>query len=646
MEMPQQFESFSKRFAEHAPYPVFFVNEAQRVCWLNGWAGKKESVSGGQFLNSEIADVLFDWGIQADEVGEALLCFEGGYPQRIECVGDAWLSMDIDVVFGENHTRGFIVALLPRRLGDAPSKGDENVHRLIGLMTHEARGQLHAISGFCELLQTGELRDSGWSEELDGILLAKDQLSNLWEDAEDLVELFGDLEEPKKERFSLSKSINEVVESTADALAKFGNEVHVSCEGDVPSVLIGNHQDFQRLAKRMLLGLGRSSMIGIVPFRVSWANPSRLEKSALRLDIGDDKGESIDWTELDQNVDSNGKSGISMTIARRLVNRIGGRLFRKSVNGVCRRVSVDLMLDPSFENGTLNHFESKGADEIEDLESVAVSESSLSGLRMIVVDDNEVTIEVNRKLLQQLGARDVIGVKSGREALELHSQNLFDVAFLDLKMPDMDGYELAQRLRSESENSQSPIRIVAITAGSARDSKERSLLEGFDDCLIKPVVIMGLRDVCFRLAKELKADAEAVSEMPAADQLSASESEKLEVADEILAKPVLCLEEWKNDPALHRRMLAMLLEDAPQTLKRIEDEVAAGDPASIERVVHYFKGSVDVVRADRLSAISDQALALIKDGEMEAARALLMRLQKEYLSFTKYLQEIDYLDPS
>ncbi|MCH6256365.1 response regulator [Puniceicoccaceae bacterium K14] len=638
MEIPQQFESYSQRFADHAPYPVFFVNSLQNVFWLNQWAMKRESVNGEAFLNKEVADILFDWGVQAEEVGQVLLCLEGGYPQRVECMGDSWLSVDIDVVYGDDRTRGYIVSLLPRRLGDSVSRGDENVHRLISLMTHEARGQLHALAGFCELLKVNcdELGEA--PEELAGIVGAKEQLSHLWSDAEALVELFGSLSESKKGRFSLGKVIREILNDANDALSGVSKSVRLSYSNDLPSVLIGSPDDFKSLSIRLLLGLSRGVKNDTIGFDVSWANSSRLERAALRLDVVLLGDEGLEWREVNEGVNSQELSGLSITIAQKLVSRIGGRMFYKSSNGMCCRVMVDLMFDPSFENGILGEVELEVPAESNLEHAIARDEPAFSKLRMLVVDDNEVTTEVNRKLLMQLGVKQVDGASSGNEALELFGENKYQVAFLDLKMPDMDGFELGRRLKRESEKMGAPLKMVALTGGSSRDSRKRSLSEGFDYYLVKPVTVIALRDVCRGIAKGINT---VLSNPGVSQKIVGPDYQKGN--DLETDKPFLYIEEWENDPALHRRMLTMLLEDAPQTLKRIEEEIASENYISLRQIVHYFKGSVDVVRADRLAELSSKAFDLLNEKQIDAALRVLEKLPKEYQLFTEYLQKTGYM---
>ena len=117
-------------------------------------------------------------------------------------------------------------------------------------------------------------------------------------------------------------------------------------------------------------------------------------------------------------------------------------------------------------------------------------------LRLLVVDDNNDAAVVLRMLLQALGHEAHIE-HDGQRALERASQLSPQLLFLDIGLPDMDGFELARRLRAMPETADAT--LVAVTGYGQPEDKERARQAGFDHHVVKPVYlheIEGLLDAC------------------------------------------------------------------------------------------------------------------------------------------------------
>jgi CheY-like chemotaxis protein len=106
------------------------------------------------------------------------------------------------------------------------------------------------------------------------------------------------------------------------------------------------------------------------------------------------------------------------------------------------------------------------------------------GLRVLVVDDNADTAEALALLLRLRGHADVVAF-DGTQALAEAAAHRPDVAFLDIGLPDLDGYELARRLRADPP--QAGARLVALTGYTHDEDRQRAFEAGFDEMLIKPV---------------------------------------------------------------------------------------------------------------------------------------------------------------
>lgn len=104
----------------------------------------------------------------------------------------------------------------------------------------------------------------------------------------------------------------------------------------------------------------------------------------------------------------------------------------------------------------------------------------------LIADDNSDNILLMRRLIRRLGKEfECIEAQTGRETYRLAAERNPDLILLDMKMPDMDGYETAAALKSNKSTSNIP--VIAVTAQAMLGDRERALEAGCDDYLTKPI---------------------------------------------------------------------------------------------------------------------------------------------------------------
>ncbi|MFN2432383.1 MAG: ATP-binding protein [Gemmatimonadota bacterium] len=179
-----------------------------------------------------------------------------------------------------------------------------------------------------------------------------------------------------------------------------------------------------------------------------------------------------------------GGLGIGLSIARALTQMHGGTITAHSAGaGHGSRFIVRLTLaDPAISAGA---------------EAPSGPAASLAGLRVVLAEDDEDSREALRRLLELEGVQ-VVPAGSGLEAIDHALEFLPDVLLCDLQMGDIDGYEVASRLRTTLETAR--IRLVAITGHGSVMDVERTRAAGFDEHLLKPV---GLEELTAAIRKAL-----------------------------------------------------------------------------------------------------------------------------------------------
>lgn len=114
-------------------------------------------------------------------------------------------------------------------------------------------------------------------------------------------------------------------------------------------------------------------------------------------------------------------------------------------------------------------------------------EDCMSRKRILVVEDNEDNRHILVYRLRKIGNFEVIEASHGQEALDLIAQSPPDLIFLDLKLPVLDGWETARRIRA-MEGAVKDLPIIALTAQAMVGDEEKALAAGCDDYIAKPIV--------------------------------------------------------------------------------------------------------------------------------------------------------------
>ncbi len=236
------------------------------------------------------------------------------------------------------------------------------------------------------------------------------------------------------------------------------------------------------------------------------------------------------------------------------------------------------------------------------------SGNSKPAARILVVDDNPANLQLAGELLRGLNT-DVSLANSGREALEISRKLDFDLIFMDIQMPGMDGIEATKRLRSEHPGRRTP--IIALTAHSMTEQKAELLIAGMDDCVSKPVSENQLAHIVNRWVplNGRKAVEGATQGSPTQPRLPA-----IELAEDEQPSPVdipLSLKLANNKPTLARDMLEMLINNLSGERDAINLAYEERNFERLEEQVHRLYGSCcycGVPRLKRISGLLDKIL--------------------------------------
>jgi PAS domain S-box-containing protein len=191
-------------------------------------------------------------------------------------------------------------------------------------------------------------------------------------------------------------------------------------------------------------------------------------------------------------------------------------------------------------------------------------------LRILLAEDDEFSAQLMDKLLGRRGHR-VRLASNGREALALAGQGTFDLMLLDVHMPELDGFEVVRAIGERERDAGGHLPVVALTARSSAEDRERCLAAGMDDFLTKPVSAAGLLAVIDRLVP-----AHGVSR-PARAEAGGHAG---------LLDPVAVLTTCGDDAEALRAMCQALETYLPVRVVEVGDAMRAGDAPRLREAAH------------------------------------------------------------
>jgi len=259
-------------------------------------------------------------------------------------------------------------------------------------------------------------------------------------------------------------------------------------------------------------------------------------------------------------------------------------------------------------------------------------------LKILLCDDNTINQKVAARILAQLGYKPDVA-NNGREGLEAIDKKPYDLVFMDVMMPEMDGLTATRAIRDRQKNpAANPnfagrILVVAMTAHAQQSDKENCLASGMDDYLAKPIRPADVRGIIEKWAAPATPAAEAKSTPMAKIETPAAPAEE----------PPVDMSRMNDltggDPAMLNELVEMFYKQTSQQMKQIEDAVRAGDATQVRHVAHSCKGASATLGMTQLSKLM---LALEKmgvEGQLTNAPKFCEDAALEYKRIEKFLSE-------
>ena len=366
----------------------------------------------------------------------------------------------------------------------------------LSTMSHEIRTPLNGIVGVAELMQHTELS----SEQLDYIQTIISSSENLQHIVDDMLD-YSKLESGKlvvdHEPFNLRDTVENALETVVDKARTKGLEMACLIYPNVPNAVAGDAERLGQILRNILSNAVKFTKDGVVGLDV-FIEKEITRQVELRFVISDtgiglprEQRERIFKPFLQGETSTTrayGGTGLGLSIARQLVEMMGGRIGIDSREGVGTNCWFTLPLQLREEDELTADYDFKDK-------------------KVLVVDDNETALFVLSRQLEFLGM-ECVAINSSSKVVELLEQAYdedaaFDLALIDLNMPDPDGWILSQQIRRSPQIKDVP--LILISSTPKHYHHEQALAAGYNACLSKPARAHVLQET---LAKALSGERE------------------------------------------------------------------------------------------------------------------------------------------
>jgi two-component system, sensor histidine kinase and response regulator len=239
-------------------------------------------------------------------------------------------------------------------------------------------------------------------------------------------------------------------------------------------------------------------------------------------------------------------------------------------------------------------------------------------LQILVAEDNPVNEAVIVRVLEKMGHSATMA-RNGREALSLATNGKFDLVFMDVQMPEMDGLAATVAIRESEKHSGTHLPIFAMTAHAMKGDREQCLAAGMDGYITKPVRFSDIQQALTGVATDLR------TVVPPRVTGSWDKAAALERVD--------------GDEELLHDICRIFLDESPKVMTRLQQAVAQEDPEAVSREAHTLKGESGYLGAANVSQMARQLEGMGRARELSQAPAVLEQLQKEIASLSCAVRE-------
>jgi signal transduction histidine kinase/ActR/RegA family two-component response regulator len=365
-------------------------------------------------------------------------------------------------------------------------------------MSHEIRSPLNGVIGMLNMLKTSALN----SEQTEYIEIAEhsaDHLLGIVNMILDHSKMEAGKMKIEQYPIHLKKELSKLMRLFEYRIRDKNIKLHFIYDDCISNNIFGDNLRLQQVLINLIDNAIKFTSHGDVKLEVNLSD-RRDDLQYLNFKIMD-SGIGIDANKTEQlllafeqadltTTRKYGGTGLGLTISNQLVQLMGGsKLNIIALEGGGSSFSFDI---PFEINTNVISIEGNNETLFNNIKDIIISKA-------LIVEDNLINQKVLQKLLNKLNIPSDIAI-NGKEAVSFYNENDYDIIFMDLHMPEMDGFEATEKIHSSVKYQINTIPIVAVTASAFDEDKVKAISKGMDDFITKPVVLKNLEEI---IAKQM-----------------------------------------------------------------------------------------------------------------------------------------------
>ena len=377
-------------------------------------------------------------------------------------------------------------------------------NRFFSSMSHEIRTPINTVLGLNELILRQEDASDEIRKDARNIRGAGKMLLALINDILDVSKIEAGKMDIVPVNYNVASLLSEMVNMIWLKAEEKGLGFNVDIDPDVPEMLFGDEVRVKQILINLLNNAVKYTNEGTITLHMECEFPDTGD-AILMIQVSDTgmgiKPEALPHLfDTFQRVDEEKNrhiegTGLGLSIVKQLVELMGGQITVNSVytEGSAFTVTLRQGISSDKRIGDINIANAGGMGASEKFEHSFHAPSA----RILIVDDNEMNLQVEKKLLAGTGMT-IDTALSGQSALTLTVQNRYDVIFMDHLMPEMDGIDCYRRIREQKGGLNNETPIIVLTANAGGENIELYNNTGFDGYLVKPVSGEQLEDMLLK----------------------------------------------------------------------------------------------------------------------------------------------------
>lgn len=374
-------------------------------------------------------------------------------------------------------------------------------------MSHEIRTPINSVMGMNEMILR-ESNDADITEYAEHIKRSCNLLLSIIGDVLDISKIEAGKMNIVSDPYNIANILSDVTNLLNQQAANRNLETKIEISSDIPAVLDGDENHIRQILINLVTNAIKYTQNGSVEFKaysedVQNEDEKSNGKCILFFEVAD-TGIGIKKADIGRLFDSFERAdesknkhiqgtGLGLAIVKNLTEAMGGTISVDSVYGKGSTFKVRIPQRIISRTPVSDNWKTAGLEDGEK-EKKYVASFKAPKASILAVDDNSSNLMIIKQLLKQTRVNIQLA-DNGKEAIELSSNNKYDVILLDHMMPEPDGIQVLKAIRGSATNPNKKTPIIVLTANATKDSREEYRAIGFDDYIAKPVNGMTLESI-------------------------------------------------------------------------------------------------------------------------------------------------------